>query len=84
MWSIINWILSWIGYQQELKIKETKVYGDINEIMKKYNDRIPIIINRKSENLPLITKNLFLVPKHIKINDFLTVIKKRLTQQCLI
>ena len=51
----------------------------IEKLRNKYPDRIPIIVNRyKDCNLPDLDKNKFLVPKDMKINGFIYVIRKKI------
>ena len=48
-------------------------------ILKMYPDRIPIIVNRyKDCILPDLEKNKYLVPKDMKINGFIYVIRKKI------
>jgi GABA(A) receptor-associated protein len=44
----------------------------------KYQDRIPVIIEKSKESDPEIDKNKYLVPKSLKINEFICIIKKRI------
>lgn len=49
-------------------------------ILSKYPDRIPIIVERSMNDLetPLINKNKYLVPKSLTVGQFLFVIRRRL------
>ena len=53
-----------------------------NEILTKYPDRIPIIIeklvNKNDTVIPTIDKNKYLVPKDLTIGQLIYVIRKRL------
>lgn len=51
-------------------------------IMEKYPDRIPVIVT-KADNCKLndIDKHKFLVPKDLKISEFISVIRKRVKLQ---
>jgi len=50
-----------------------------SKMLLKYPDRIPIIVKRYKEcNLPEIDKNKYLVPKDMKINSFVYVIRRKL------
>ena len=49
------------------------------KILKKYPDRIPIIVNRyKDSDIPNIDKNKFIVPKDMKMNAFIYIIRRRI------
>ena len=51
----------------------------VEKFKKKYPDRIPIIVNRyKDCILPDLEKNKYLVPKDMKINGFIYVIRKKI------
>jgi GABA(A) receptor-associated protein len=51
-----------------------------HNILSKYPDRIPIIVERSMNDLetPLINKNKYLVPKSLTVGQFLFVIRRRL------
>ena len=51
----------------------------VEKFKKKYPDRIPIIVNRyKDCILPDLEKNKYLVPKDMKINGFIYVIRRKI------
>ena len=56
------------------RIKESK------NIMEKYPDRLPIIVQRykKCKNIKDINKNKFLVPKDMSMSQFVYIIRKRI------
>ena len=51
-----------------------------SEILSKYSNRIPIIVERasNSNNVPKIDINKFLVPSDLSMGQFMYVIRKRL------
>ena len=51
----------------------------IEKMQQKYPDKIPIIVNRyKYSTLPDLEKRKYLVPKDMKINGFIYVIRKKI------
>ena len=54
--------------------------GESDKILAKYSDRIPVICekNPKSDDIPDIDKNKYLVPNDLTTGQFLYVIRKRL------
>ena len=49
------------------------------KILKKYPDRIPIIVNKyKNSNIADIDKKKYIVPKDMNINSFVYVIRRRI------
>ena len=62
----------------------TKRLNEANRVLEKYPDRIPIIVERNtisSNNLPIIDKKKFLVPKDLTVGQFVYVIRKRIKLQ---
>lgn len=52
---------------------------DVRQIMEKYPDRIPIIVEKlKTSNAPIIDKRKYLVPNDLTVGQFMFVIRKRL------
>ena len=52
---------------------------DSEKIMKKYPERIPIIVKKKEKSdIPDIDKKKYLVPKDMLINQFIFIIRKRI------
>ena len=52
---------------------------ECNKILTKYNDKIPIILERyKSTNLKNIDKKKYLLPKDITVGQFLFIIRKKI------
>ena len=52
---------------------------EVRQIMDKYPDRIPIIVEKlKTSNAPIIDKRKYLVPYDLTIGQFMFVIRKRL------
>ena len=52
---------------------------DATKIMKKYPDRIPVIINKlKKSDISDIDKNKFLVPNDLTVGQFGYIIRKRI------
>ena len=59
----------------------TKRLNEANRVLEKYPDRIPIIVERNtstSNNLPVVDKKKFLVPKDLTIGQFVYVVRKRI------
>jgi GABA(A) receptor-associated protein len=53
---------------------------EADRILKKYPDRIPVIVeSSKDSNLPTLDKNKYLVPSDISIGQFMYVIRKRIS-----
>lgn len=60
--------------------------NEANRLLDKYNDKIPIIIEKKQgilldyiiSNLPNLDKNKYLIPKDLTVAQFIYVIRKRL------
>ena len=60
-------------YTLEERLAESK------KVLSKYNDRIPIIVEKSSEShIPDIDKIKFLVPKDLTVGQFAFVIRKRI------
>jgi GABA(A) receptor-associated protein len=53
---------------------------EANRILKKYPDRIPIIIEKNSTctSIPNLDKNKYLVPKQITIGQLIQIVRKRI------
>ena len=53
---------------------------EAERILKKYPDRIPIIVQNieNNDNLPNIDKNKYLVPKDLLLGQFIYVIRKKI------
>ena len=63
------------------KFTEEERIEEANKILKKYEDRIPIIVekyNGSRSDLPTIDKNKFLVPSDITMGAFTYIIRKRI------
>jgi GABA(A) receptor-associated protein len=55
---------------------------ELQNIRKKYPDRIPIIVTRSStsdKNTPDLNHHKFLVPNHFTFGDFIHTMRKRLS-----
>lgn len=53
--------------------------SEADRIMKKYPDRIPVIVEKRgSSDIATIDKNKYLVPKDITVGQFVYVIRKRI------
>jgi GABA(A) receptor-associated protein len=54
--------------------------GDYKKIKDKYPERIPVIVQRatKCNNIDIIDKNKFLVPKDLTVGQFIYIIRKRI------
>lgn len=55
--------------------------SDAIRILNKYPDRVPVILvkNKDSCSIPDINKTKYLVPKDMKMNEFIFTIRKNLT-----
>lgn len=51
----------------------------VKNVMKKYPDRIPVLVYPMDSKQPQIDKSKYLVPKDMLISQFIFIIKKRLT-----
>ena len=63
-------------FKNKFKFDHRKKESD--RIMKKYPDRIPCILERTGNNIPLINKTKYLVPKDLTVGQYMFVIRKRL------
>ena len=65
-------------FKQQNTLEERK--NETLKIMKKYEDRIPIIVERSARtDLPDVEKNKYLVPNHLTIGQFIfTALRTRL------
>ena len=65
-------------FKKKHTLEERKSESD--KIIKKYEDRIPIIVTKdpKCKNLEDISKNKFLAPTDLTLGQFLVVIRKRI------
>ena len=45
----------------------------------KYPDRVPVVCERFGDDIPLLDKNKYLVPKELTVSQFHYVIRKRLS-----
>ena len=63
-------------FKNKFKFDHRKKESD--RIMKKYPDRIPCILERTGNNIPLINKTKYLVPKDLTMGQYMHVIRKRL------
>lgn len=52
----------------------------VKEVMKKYPDRLPIIVQPIDKKQPEIDKHKYLVPKDIVLSQFIFIIKKRIKE----
>jgi GABA(A) receptor-associated protein len=55
-----------------------KRYSETLKIMEKYPNRIPVLCERIGDNINLLDKKKFLVPKDITLGEFLIIIRRRL------
>lgn len=55
---------------------------EASHIMKKYNDRLPVIVEKSpSSDITEIDKHKYLVPKDLTVSQFIYVIRKRIKLQ---
>jgi GABA(A) receptor-associated protein len=54
--------------------------AEAQNIMSKYPDRIPIIVQmgRGAKDVPMLDKNKFLAPKHMSVGQFLYTVRRRI------
>eukprot|EP00053_Salpingoeca_punica_P005434 m.54305 g.54305 ORF g.54305 m.54305 type:complete len:134 (-) comp13239_c0_seq2:634-1035(-) len=65
------------GFRQQHKFEKRKQEAD--KIRSKYDDRIPVIVERaKSTNIAEIDKKKYLVPADLTVGQFTYVIRKRI------
>jgi GABA(A) receptor-associated protein len=62
--------------QQNPNTKKRRIESD--KIKEKYPERVPIICERASNNIRLIDKSKYLVPKDLTVSQFSFIIRKRL------
>lgn len=64
--------------KDDIKLKTTleQRQQESSKIMKKYPDRVPIIVESKTDGLN-IDKNKFLVPRDLTMGQFIFTIRKR-------
>ena len=66
-------------YEFKKKNEYNKRLIESTNIKQKYNDRIPIIVERyKDSTLPRIDKCKYLVPKDMNLGQFVYIIRKRI------
>jgi GABA(A) receptor-associated protein len=70
-------------YYNMFDFKNKKSYEErieeSNKIIKKYPDRIPIVVEKsKKSNVQNIDKNKYLVPNDMTLSQFLYIIRKRI------
>ena len=63
-------------FKNKFGLEDRKVESE--RIMNKYPDKIPCILERSGNNIPLINKKKYLVPKDLTIGQYIFVIRKRL------
>ena len=63
-------------FKNKFNFDDRKVESE--RIMNKYPDKIPCILERSGNNIPLINKTKYLVPKDLTIGQYMFVIRKRL------
>ena len=51
---------------------------EFNRLHAKYPEKIPIIIEKKGENIPEIDRKKFLVPNDISMGQFVNILRKRI------
>lgn len=66
-----------IEFNYKLKTTLEQRQQEATKIMKKYPDRVPIIIESGTNGL-IIDKNKFLVPRDITVGQFIFTIRKRI------
>jgi GABA(A) receptor-associated protein len=67
-----------MGFKEDNSFEKRK--NESSHIMTKYKSRIPIIVEKnKDSQISDIDKNKYLVPSDLKINQFMFIIRKRLS-----
>jgi GABA(A) receptor-associated protein len=68
-----------IDYDNETTNTYEKRRAEINAILIKYPDRIPILVyKQKKSNVPDISNHKYLVPNDLSMGQFMFIIRKRL------
>ena len=62
----------------KLEYSEKERVGEASRILRKYPDRVPIILEKSGNEVPDIDKKKYLVPADLTIGQFCYVIRKRL------
>ena len=67
-----------MNFKQKYTFKER--FFESSDVLQKYNDRIPIVCEKKSndKNTPDLDKHKYLVPNDLTIGQFIYVIRKRI------
>ncbi len=66
-------------YQFKNNNDYNKRLAESTNIMQKYKDRIPIIVEKyKQSDLPNIDKSKYLVPRDMNLGQFIYIIRKRI------
>jgi GABA(A) receptor-associated protein len=60
------------------KFSFEKRFSESKKVLEKYSDRIPIICERSSSDLPNIDKIKYLVPLDLTVGQFLYIIRNRI------
>jgi GABA(A) receptor-associated protein len=67
-----------LSYKDKIPLQNRKL--EAGRMLNKYNDRIPVIVEKhsKSKNAPDINKNKYLVPDDLTFGQFIYIIRKRI------
>ena len=67
-----------LSYKDKIPLQNRKL--EAGRMLNKYNDRVPVIVEKhsKSRGAPDINKNKYLVPHDITFGQFIYIIRKRI------
>ncbi len=67
-----------MSFEFQKKYTDEQQQNESTRILRKYPDRIPVIAEVFSKDLPPLDKTKYLVPKDLTVGQFLYVIRKRI------
>ena len=71
--------MSLLSFEKNKSEEIIKRRQEVEQILKRYPDRIPVIVERMDKNVPEIDKKKFLIPSNnMTVGEFFYVIRKRL------
>ncbi len=65
-------------FQFQEKYTDEEQKKEATRVLRKYPDRIPVIAEIFSDDLPKLDKNKYLIPRDLTLGQFLYVIRKRI------
>ena len=57
----------------ELRLKESE------KVLNKHINSVPIIVDTNTDDVQKLDKNKYIVPNHMKVAEFIVILRKRLT-----